>query len=107
MDFIADRLDDGRQFRLINMLDDFNREGLGIEVDFSLPAQHVIRSLNQIIKWRGKPSTIRMDNGPEYVSGKLMEWAKKQGMTLSHIQLASHRRMHISYAIIVPFGMNG
>ena len=86
MDFMADRLDDGRQFRLLNVLDDFNHEGLGIEVDFSLPAERVIRSLNQIIEWRGKPSTIRMDNGPEYVSGKLMEWAKKQGITLSHIQ---------------------
>ena len=85
MDFMADRLDDGRQFRLLNVLDDFNREGLGIEVDFSLPAERVIRSLNQIIEWRGKPSTIRMDNGPEYVSGKLMEWAKKQGIILSHI----------------------
>lgn len=86
IDFMADRLDDGRQFRLLNVLDDFNREGLGIEVDFSLPAERVIRSLNQIIEWRGKPSTIRMDNGPEYVSGKLMEWAKNQGIILSHIQ---------------------
>ena len=50
---MADRLEDGRQFRLLNVLDDFNREGLGIEVDFSLPAERVIRSLNQIIEWRG------------------------------------------------------
>jgi putative transposase len=67
-------------------LDDFNREGLGIEVDFSLPAERVIRSLNQIIEWRGKPFAIRVDNGPEYVSGKLMEWAANQGIALSHIQ---------------------
>ena len=51
---MADRLEDGRQFRLLNVLDDFNREGLGIEVAFSLPAERVIRSLNQIIEWRGK-----------------------------------------------------
>lgn len=51
MDFMAD----GRQFRLSNVPDDFNREGLGIEVDFSLPAERVVRSLNQIIEWRGKP----------------------------------------------------
>ena len=50
MDLLADRLEDGRQFRLLNVLDDFNREGLGIEVDFSLPAEHVIRCLNQIIE---------------------------------------------------------
>ena len=85
-DFMADRLEDGRQFRLLNVLDDFNREGLGIEVDFSLPAERVIRSLNQIIEWRGKPMAIRVDNGPEYVSGKLMEWAEKRGIALNHIQ---------------------
>lgn len=72
MDFMADRLVDGRQFRLLNVLDDFNREGLGIEVDFSLPAERVVRSLNQIIEWRGKPLAIRVDNGPEYVSSTLM-----------------------------------
>ena len=49
MDFMADRVGDGRAFRLLNVLDDFNREGLGIEVDFSLPAERVIRSLNPII----------------------------------------------------------
>jgi putative transposase len=65
---------------------DFNREGLCIEVDFSLPAERVVRSLNQIIEWRGKPQAIRIDNGPEYVSGTLMEWAEKQGVRLEYIQ---------------------
>ena len=50
------------------MLDDFNREGLGIDVDLSLPSAGVIRSLEQIIEWRGKPGAIRCDNGPEYIS---------------------------------------
>lgn len=83
---MADRLADGRQFRLLNVLDDFNREGLGIEVDFSLPAERVVRSLNQIIEWRGKPQAIRVDNGPEYISSTLMIWAEKQGIALNHIQ---------------------
>ncbi len=56
MDFMADRLGDGRAFRLLNVLDDFNREGLGIEVDFSLPAEQVIRSLN--------PSSGKRSPGP-------------------------------------------
>ena len=56
------RAADGRAFRLLNVLDDFNPEGLGIEVDFSLPPERVIRSLNNIIEWRGKPRTIRVDN---------------------------------------------
>ena len=68
------------------MLDDFNREGLGIEVDFSLPAERVIRSLDCIIEWRGKPGTTRVDNGPGYISEKLMKWAEKQGVTIQHIQ---------------------
>ena len=86
MDFMADQLADGRSFRLLNVLDDFNREGLGIEVDFSLPTERVIRSLDQIIEWRGKPETIRVDNGPEYISGKLLEWAEKHSITILYIQ---------------------
>ena len=86
MDFMADRLEDGRAIRLLNVLDDFNREGLGIKVDFSLPAERVIRSLDRIIEWRGKPRTIRVDNGPEYSSEKLKEWAGKRSISLQHIQ---------------------
>jgi len=59
---MADRLGDGRAFRLLNVLDDFKREGLRIEVDFSLPAERVVRALNQIIEWRGAARTIRVDN---------------------------------------------
>ncbi len=104
---MADRLEDGRQFRFLNVLDDYNREGLGIEVDFSLPAERVIRSLNQIIEWRGKPFAIRVDNGPEYVSGKLMEWAETQGIALSHIQPGSRNRMPMSSGTTAPSDMNG
>lgn len=86
MDFMADQLADGRSFRALNVLDDFNREGLGIEVDFSLPAERVVRSLNRIIEWRGKPGTIRVDNGPEYISGKLITWAEKRGIHIEYIQ---------------------
>jgi putative transposase len=58
MDFMHDQLSDGRSIRLFNVIDDFNREGLGIEVDFSLSSERVIRSLEQIIEWRGKPKRI-------------------------------------------------
>lgn len=86
MDFMHDQLSDGRSFRLFNVLDDFNREGLGIEVDLSLPSSRVIRSLEQIIEWRGKPRVIRCDNGPEYISGSLLAWAERQGIRIEHIQ---------------------
>lgn len=67
MDFMHDKLSDGRSFRTFNVIDDYNREGLGIEVDLSLPALRMIRSLERIIEWRGKPKSIRCDNGPEYL----------------------------------------
>ncbi len=86
MDFMHDQLSDGRSFRPFNVLDDVNREGLGIEVDLSLPAARVIRSLDQIIEWRGKPCMIRCDNGPEYISGVLLGWAEQQGIRIEHIQ---------------------
>ena len=71
---------------MFNVIDDFNREGLGIEVDFSLPAERVIRSLEQIIEWRGKPAAIRCDNGPEYISTVLLTWAERQNIRIDHIQ---------------------
>jgi len=86
MDFMHDQLADGRTFRLFNVIDDYNREGLGIEVDLSLPSLRVTRALDQIIEWRGKPSRIRCDNGPEYISQTLADWADQQGIRLEFIQ---------------------
>ncbi|MBU2874310.1 IS3 family transposase, partial [Marinobacter salexigens] len=86
MDFMHDQLEDGRSYRLFNVIDDYNREGLGIEVDLSLPSKRVIRALDQIIEWRGKPMQIRCDNGPEYISATLSAWAKRHDITLVFIQ---------------------
>jgi putative transposase len=86
MDFMHDQLENGRSYRLFNVIDDFNREGIGIEVDFSLPAARVIRSLNQMIESRGKPKELRCDNGPEYISTSLGDWAKENDITLKFIQ---------------------
>ena len=86
MDFMHDQLSDGRSIRLFNVIDDFNREGLCIEVDFSLPAERVIRALDQVIEWRGAPQVIRSDNGPEYISAVTAEWAAKRGIRLEFIQ---------------------
>ncbi len=69
LDFMRDQLTDRRPFRLLNVIDDFNQEALGIEADFSFPAERLIRALEQIISWRGKPNVIRCDNGPENVRG--------------------------------------
>jgi putative transposase len=86
MDFMADSLADGKRIRTFNLIDDYNREGLTIDVDFSLPSARVIRALEQVIEWRGKPSAIRCDNGPEYISGEIINWANKQQITMLYIQ---------------------
>ena len=86
MDFMHDQLSDGRPFRSFNVLDDFNREFLVAELDFSLPSERVVRALEQLIEWRGKPAVIRSDNGPEYISDHTTQWAAKQGITLSFIE---------------------
>ena len=86
MDFMNDQLSDGRTVRLFNVIDDFNREALTIEVDFSLPAERIKRCLNQVIEWRGKPSSIRCDNGPEYISATIKAWAIEHNIQLNFIQ---------------------
>jgi len=86
MDFMCDSLVDGRRFRLLNIIDDYNRESLHIEIDTSLPLLRVIRVLKQIIKNRGKPKTIRVDNVPEFISDRLQVWGDDQQIQLQFIQ---------------------
>jgi len=86
MDFMHDQLQDGRCVRLLNVIDDCTREGLGLEIDFSLPSERVIRALENIIEWRGCPKEIRCDNGPEYVSGIFQAWAIQRGIRIRYIQ---------------------
>ena len=78
MDFMSDALADGRKIWTFNVIDDYNREGLAIDVDLSLPSARVIRALEQVIEWLGKPAAIRCDNGPELLSGPLITWANKE-----------------------------
>lgn len=85
-DFMSDALWSGRKFRTFNVIDEFNREALRIEIDTSLPAARVIRALNELVEVRGAPLSIRLDNGPEFIAHTLAEWAKSKGIALNHIQ---------------------
>ena len=69
-----------------NVIDDYRREGLAIEVGFSLPAMRVIRTLNQLLEYREKPLVIRCDNGPEFISNEFVRWATEQGIRIAYIQ---------------------
>jgi putative transposase len=86
LDFMSDSLTSGRAFRTLNIIDDFNREVLWIEIDTSLPALRVIRVLDMIASWRGYPNQIRMDNGPELISQRLAQWAEANGVELEFIE---------------------
>ena len=85
-DFMADALWSGRRFRTFNVLDDFNRESLRIEIDSSLPSLQVIRALDELIELRGAPRRLRLDNGPELISKALADWAAQHDVDLVFIQ---------------------
>lgn len=86
MDFMSDALSYGRRFRTFNVMDDFNREILAIEIDLNLPGQRVVRVLDRIATQRGYPVRIRMDNGPEFISKHLADWAEEHQVQLDFIQ---------------------
>jgi putative transposase len=84
-DFMSDALWDGRRFRTFNVIDDFNREALAIEIDTGISAQRVVRILDQIAVWRGLPKRIRFDNGPELTALAVADWAQDNGVELEFI----------------------
>ena len=86
MDFMCDSLQCGRRFRTFNLVDDFNREALAIEIDLNLPSQRVVRVLERVVAWRGYPNKLRMDNGPEFISVTLASWAEEHGIDLEFIK---------------------
>lgn len=86
LDFMHDTLACGKVVRTLNIMDDFNREVLSVTIDTSLPSKRVIRELEQLTGWRGKPEKIRVDNGPEFIAEALREWCKENTVELGHIQ---------------------
>ena len=75
MDFMADQLFSGQRFRILTLVDNFTRESLAIRVGKRLTGDHVVEILESVTKQRSKPSTIRVDNGPEFISKSLDWWA--------------------------------
>ena len=85
-DFMSDALWSGRRFRTFNVIDDFNREVLRIEIDTSLPARRIVRALDELVEIRGKPTALRMDNGPELISDELEKWVRRHAVERRFIQ---------------------
>ncbi len=92
----------GRRFRTFNVVDDFNREALATEIDLNIPAQRVIRVLDRIVAHRGYPLKLRMDNGPEFISLILSQWAEDHDVQLEFIQPGkpTQIRSNIRYGLV-------
>jgi len=96
---MIDSLFCGRRFRTFNVLDDYKREALAIEIALNLPAPRIIRVLERIIVWRGDPIRLRMDNGPEFISIALVEVRQ---ITEKWIQEYNGERPHDSLNDMTP-----
>jgi len=86
LDFMADALYGGRAFRTLNLIDEGNRQVLGIEIAHSIPSLRVIRVMEQLIELHGKPRALRLDNGPELTSVAFTEWCASRGVEARFIQ---------------------
>ena len=89
LDFMSDTLYHGRRFRTLNVLDEGVREALDIVIDTSIPGGRVVRTLDRLIEWRGKPDAIRVDNGPEYISQVFAQMCRS--FSLQHIRTRPYR----------------
>ncbi len=85
-DFMSDAFETGRRFRTLNVLDDFSRGCLAIDVDTSMPGQRVVRLFSRLVDAYGKPKSIRTDNGPEFRSKAVQKWAETNGITMAFIE---------------------
>ena len=85
MDFMRDTLADGRVFRTLNIVDDYTRECLAIEVDTSLPGARVVRVFERLAAIGRRPLHIVVDNGPEFASRAVDQWAARCGVHLRFI----------------------
>ncbi len=86
IDFVADSIVTGRRFRALVIVDDYSRECPAIEVDTSLGGSRVVQVLERLAETKGLPEVITMDNGPEFASKALDEWAYRHGVRLNFIR---------------------
>ena len=86
VDIVTDVLENKRRFRSFNLIDNFNREVLYIEVDFSLTSNRIVWVLNHLINKKGKPKKVPMDNGPEFIARIANHWSQMHGIEFKYIQ---------------------
>jgi len=102
---MSDALWSGQRFRTFNLIDDYNREALTIDVDRSLPAGRVVRALDRAAAWRGYPKKLRVDNGPELTSVRLADWADDKMLSWSSPSLVDPCKTGLLNGLIVLIGL--
>jgi putative transposase len=85
IDFVQDAIDDGRRFRILNVVDDFTRECLASVLDTSLSGVRVVRELDRLCSLRGRPAMIVSDNGTELTSHAVLKWVEETGIEWHYI----------------------
>jgi putative transposase len=95
MDFMQDTLENGRKFRVLNIIDDFNRESLTINISYSFPSEKVIEILEEVIEWRGKPESIRTENGTEFIAHAFTNFCIRKN--IEHIKIQKGKPTQNSY----------
>jgi transposase InsO family protein len=86
LDFMTETLYDGRRVRLLTIIDEGNREALEIEMGMSLLSRRIVRILNELVALHGRPSAVRVDNGPEFTAQPFVEWCAEHGVATRYIQ---------------------
>jgi putative transposase len=85
-DFVVESLWSGHSFRTFNVIDDFNRDGLRVEIDIRLSGSRIVRATEELAEMRGAPRRLRLEIGPEFISQALSKWAERRGVQLQFIQ---------------------
>jgi putative transposase len=96
IDFVHDKLSNGRPYKMLTVMDDYTRQALTVHVGAKLGSAEVLEALYPLIIKHGKPEHIRSDNGPEFVSKTFQIWLKRVGIEPIHITQARHGRMDIT-----------
>ncbi len=95
MDFMEDRMENGRKIRVLNIIDDFNREAISMEVNYSFPSNQVVEAVKQAIEWRGKPQKIRTDNGTEFIANAFEQYCLNN--KIDHVRIQKGKPTQNSY----------
>jgi len=103
IDFVHDRLSNGRPYKMLTVLDEYTREALSVTVGIKMGANEVLEALYPLLLKRGQPAYLRSDNGPEFSAAPFQDWLRRVGITLMQIYPGSPWRTDTTSASMAPY----